>query len=138
MAAQENIKIIKVLDSAIILFAHGARDAQWAEPFVRIRDQLERALSTTPVVVAFLECMSPTLEQAVRELARQGIRKITLIPMFLARGGHLKQDLPLLIAAVQKNHPELTLHISPAIGESEAILHALSDWILREHRHAGQ
>ena len=122
------------MSSAIVLFAHGARDPEWAQPFEKIRAQIQARLPDTPVVLAFLELMPPTLTDAISRLDERGARHITLIPMFLARGGHLKQDLPRLIAHIQMRHPALTLHLSPAIGEVEMILRQLSDWICDEHQ----
>jgi len=121
------------VSSAIILFAHGARDPEWAQPFDKIRTILQQSLPDTPVIVAFLECMQPRLTDAVAQLAAAGTTSITLIPMFLARGGHLKQDLPKRLDHIQLLHPELKLHVSSAIGESETILHSLADWVHREH-----
>ena len=122
------------MSSAIVLFAHGARDPEWAQPFEKIRAQIQVRLPDTPVVLAFLELMQPTLGEAISRLDEQGTRHVTLIPMFLARGAHLKQDLPGLIAHIQARHPGLTLHLSPAIGEVETILQQLSDWICGEHQ----
>jgi len=122
------------LSSAIILFAHGARDPEWSQPFHSIRVRLQQTLPDTPVIVAFLDCMQPTLAEAVAQLSAEGVSHVTLIPMFLARGGHLKQDMPLLLDAIVQQHPELELHISPAIGEVDDILNRLSDWVYREHQ----
>jgi sirohydrochlorin cobaltochelatase len=124
------------MSSAIVLFAHGARDPEWAQPFEKIRNHIQDRLPDTPVLLAFLELMQPTLADAISKLDQLGTRHITLIPMFLARGGHLKQDLPKLIAHIQAQHPKLTLHLSPAIGEVEVILQQLSDWICSEHQTA--
>lgn len=118
---------------AIILFAHGARDPEWAQPFFAIRQLLQQSLPDTPVCVAFLECMEPTLDAAAEQLLAQGIREATLIPMFLARGGHLKQDLPRRLEAIRQRHPQLELHVSSAIGEEASILRSLSEWIEQEH-----
>ena len=41
--------------SALVLFAHGSRDPEWARPFEALRARLERRLPATPVVLAFLE-----------------------------------------------------------------------------------
>ncbi|MFM2407411.1 MAG: Sirohydrochlorin ferrochelatase [Pseudomonadota bacterium] len=121
------------MNSAIVLFAHGARDPEWAQPFEKMRAQIQARVSDTPVMLAFLELMQPTLSDAISTLEKQGAQHLTLIPMFLARGGHLKNDLPKLIAQIQAQHPTLTLHVSPAIGEVEAILQHLSEWVLQEH-----
>jgi len=122
------------LSSAIILFAHGARDPEWAQPFDKIRALLQASLPDTPVMVAFLEGMQPRLADAVDQLVAAGTTSITLIPMFLARGGHLKEDMPKRLEHIQNLYPELKLHIASAIGETDTILHSLADWVLHEHR----
>jgi len=120
--------------SAIILFAHGARDPEWARPFHGILARLQQILPDTPVMVAYLECVQPTLADAVTQLAAEGTTSITLIPMFLARGGHLKEDLPKRLDLIRQQHPELNFNISPAIGEVDAILQNLADWVYQEHQ----
>ncbi len=122
------------MSSAIILFAHGARDPEWALPFDEIATLVRNRQPDTPVVLAFLELMQPKLTDAVDTLAQQGTQNITLIPMFLARGGHLKQDLPRLVAEIRARHPQLIFHIAPALGEVEMILQQLADWVCVEHQ----
>jgi sirohydrochlorin cobaltochelatase len=122
------------MSSAIILFAHGARDPEWALPFATIATLVRAQRPDTPVVLAFLELMQPKLIDAVDALAQQGTQNITLIPMFLARGGHLKQDLPKLVDEIRARHPKLLFHIAPALGEVETILQQLSNWICSEHQ----
>ncbi|MES2353224.1 MAG: CbiX/SirB N-terminal domain-containing protein [Pseudomonadota bacterium] len=115
-------------DHALILFAHGARDPQWAEPFMRIRDQIAHKLPDALVTLAFLEIMKPSLEKAIDDFAAKGIVRITLVPLFMAQGGHLKEDLPKLIAGIQLRHPALLFNITPAIGEVDNILYMIAEW----------
>ena len=121
------------MSSAIVLFAHGARDPEWALPFEKIAEMVRSRQVETPVVLAYLELMQPKLVDAVDALAVQGVENITLIPMFLARGGHLKQDLPRIVAEIRANHSSLNISLSPAIGEVDSILAQLADWVCTEH-----
>ena len=115
-------------ETAIVLFAHGARDPEWAEPFKKIqRAVAERTRAR--VELAFLELMPPSLEKAISQLAEAGVNRITLFPLFLAQGGHLKQDLPRLIGEVEKRHPDLAVEVTPALGEIGSILDAIAAWI---------
>lgn len=118
-------------DQAIILFAHGARDPDWAAPFGIIKQQLQAARPDTQVELAFQDFMTPTLEAAVAQSVARGARRIVLVPLFMAQGGHLKQDLPLLVGKIRAQHPQLELRVMPAIGEAPEILQAISDWVLR-------
>ena len=118
-------------DQAIVLFAHGARDPEWAAPFNIIQTQLQAARPETQVQLAFQDFMTPTLEAAVTQVVARGARRIVLVPLFMAQGGHLKQDLPLLVGKIRQQHPQIELRVMPAIGDAPEILQAISDWVLR-------
>lgn len=114
----------------IVLFAHGARDPQWAQPFEAIRERVRAIRPEYPIELAYLETMSPTLEEAVASLAAQGAPAITVFPLFMAQGGHLKQDLPRILEAIRAAHPHIPIALEPAIGDVPEILEAIARWIL--------
>lgn len=110
------------MSAGLLLFAHGARDPRWAEPFLAIADRIRRADPDRPVELAFLELMEPDLAQAARRLAAAGARRIDIVPLFLGMGGHLRNDLPPLVEAVRASLAEVELRLHPAIGENEAVI----------------
>jgi len=114
----------------IVLFAHGARDPEWARPFEDIRERVRASRPEYPIELAFLDFMSPTLDEAVASLAEQGALAITVFPLFMAQGGHLKQDLPRLLDALRAKHPHLPIALESAIGDTPEILGAIAAWIL--------
>ena len=116
-----------------MLFAHGARDPSWAEPFRRIVARLRQTQPGTRVELAFLECMDPTLESTIAGLAADGIRYVTVVPLFLAQGGHLKQDLPRLLDDIRGHFPSLQIDVTSAIGDSEDLTNAIADWAFAQH-----
>jgi len=118
-------------DEAIILFAHGARDPQWAVPFAVIRKQLQAARPGIQVELAFLELMAPSLEAAVAQSAARGARRIVLVPLFMAQGSHLKHDLPPLVEKMRRLEPQIELRVMPSIGDAPEILQAITDWVLK-------
>ncbi|MBE0621213.1 MAG: CbiX/SirB N-terminal domain-containing protein [Burkholderiales bacterium] len=118
-------------EQAIILFAHGARDPDWALPFQLIRRQLQAARPDAQVELAFLELMTPSLEAAVAQSAAQGAKRVVLVPLFLAQGGHMKQDLPRLVNKIREQHPQLEFQVMSAIGDAPEMLQAITDWVLR-------
>lgn len=113
---------------ALILFAHGARDLRWMEPFERLRQRVTEQLTGAPVVLAFLELARPDLSEAVAMLVDQGCQELIVVPVFLGQGGHVRKDLPRLIEALRQLHPELSIRTSPAAGEDEAVISALADF----------
>ncbi len=115
---------------AIILFAHGARDPEWARPFEAIRDTVRKQRPEYPIALAYLEVMGPTLEDAVASLVGQGASAITVFPLFMAQGGHLKQDVPRLLESIRAAHPRIPICQESAIGDVPEILQAIAHWIL--------
>jgi sirohydrochlorin cobaltochelatase len=118
--------------SAIVLFAHGARDPEWAKPFLRMRAILQTRAPAIPVELAFLESMRPTLLEAMGSLAASGAERITLVPLFMAQGGHLRKDLPEIVSKACAQNPGLIVRTAPAIGDVEALLEAIATWALHE------
>ena len=119
--------------SALVLFAHGARDPDWATPFRTIQRQVAARRTDLAVELAFLELMQPALPATLEKLAGAGYTAITIAPLFMAQGGHLKEDLPLKLAEIRKHHPAISFRISRPIGEVEGILSAIANWICSEH-----
>ncbi|WP_250533272.1 CbiX/SirB N-terminal domain-containing protein [Caballeronia sp. AZ10_KS36] len=115
----------------IILFGHGARDPRWAEPFERLAAKL-RALRGDPVSLAFLELMTPDLPAAVAAQAAGGCDAITVVPVFFGQGGHVRRDLPEVVAKCREAHPDVVIHCATAVGEDDAVLDAVAQYCLRQ------
>lgn len=111
---------------ALLLFAHGSREAAWAEPVHALRDRIQKQLPGHGVSLAFLEDMSPSLADAVDTLAAQGARDIRILPLFLGQGSHLRRDLPALVNAARTSHAQIRIELLPAIGEQAAVLDSLA------------
>jgi sirohydrochlorin cobaltochelatase len=122
--------------SAIILFAHGAREPEWALPFERLCERLRA--SGMRVELAYLTTMSPSLEEAARALAREGVKAATVVPLFLAQGGHLKQDLPRMIDDIRSLHPGMRFAVTPALGDAPEMLDAMTAWVMRAAGQKGE
>ncbi len=114
----------------IVLFAHGARDPEWALPFEAMRARLRERRPEFPVELAFLERMEPPLDVAVDRLVAKGVSAITVFPIFMAQGGHLKEDLPRMIEAVRAAHPHVPVALERAVGEVPELVDAIAGWVL--------
>lgn len=115
---------------ALILFGHGARDPEWAAPLRDIRMRLIRLSPGLRVELAFLEFMQPTLQEQVSLLVHQGLTRITVIPMFIAQGGHLKRELPVMMEELGRVHPDIQFQLTPAIGTADRVLQAMAEQAL--------
>ena len=110
----------------LLLFAHGARDPRWAQPFQKLQLRAQAQRPDTEVALAFLELMEPRLPAVVAELAGKGIEQVSVVPVFLGQGGHVLRDLPPMVEELRAQHPQLQISVSPAVGESPEVLEAIS------------
>jgi sirohydrochlorin cobaltochelatase len=122
------------MTTGIILFAHGARDPNWARPLERLKRMLGERMPEAMVEAAFLEHMTPTLEDAASGLVARGASELSIVPVFIANGGHLREDLPRRVEALGVKHPGVPVRIAPPIGEIDTILSAITGWIEGMHR----
>lgn len=121
----------------LLLFAHGARDPEWARPFEEVARRIALSRPRLPLVLAYLEFMQPELEEAARGLVAVGCRRIHIVPMFLGTGGHVRRDIPPLLERLRSDFGGLVewcLH--PALGEQESVIQAMTssslDWLDRK------
>ncbi|MDP1692471.1 MAG: CbiX/SirB N-terminal domain-containing protein [Burkholderiaceae bacterium] len=112
--------------TGLLMFAHGARDTRWAEPFEQVAAAVRAARPAQPVRLAFLEFMAPDIRTAAAELAREGCTRIDVLPLFLGAGGHVRKDLPPLLDELRRRHAGVTLTLHPAVGEAPALMAAMA------------
>ena len=114
------------MKTALILFAHGARDPEWANPMRRVQTAIRQRHGEMSVELAFLEFLTPSLPEAAAKLVDAGSNKIVVMPMFIARGGHLKNDLPGIIELLRSTYPNVEFSLGGAIGEDESVVQAMA------------
>ena len=78
------------------------------------------------VACAYLELMTPDLPTCAATMAAQGLQHITIVPMFLGVGRHAREDLPLILAGLKQQHPQIHFELRPAIGEDERVVDMLA------------
>jgi sirohydrochlorin cobaltochelatase len=119
------------MKKGMLLFAHGARDAKWAEPFMAVLERVRQG-AQIDVELGYLELMQPDFDTAVASLTDKGCGEIQVVPLFLGQGGHLKRDLPRLVEAARLRHQGVQFVVSKAAGESDRVLAALAGYCLEQ------
>ena len=116
----------------LLLFAHGARDPRWADPFRAVAARLRARAPAVELRLAFLEFMAPTLVEAGTALVEAGCTRVDVVPLFLGAGGHVRKDLPELLEALHRAHGgDVEWRLQPAIGEVESVVEAMAEAALR-------
>jgi sirohydrochlorin cobaltochelatase len=118
---------------AIILFAHGSRDALWRRPIEAVANQMKQLSPDTQVACAYLELTEPDLPTTVAGLVQTGVNAIRIVPMFLGVGRHAREDLPLLLQDLIVQHPGVTFELRNAIGEEPELTRAMAAIALKSN-----
>lgn len=66
-----------------------------------------------------MELASPSIEEAFDRCVGAGAQKIVLHPFFLSPGRHVTSDIPGLMAAAAKKHPDVAWVVSEPLGLQE-------------------
>ena len=106
----------------IILLAHGSSDHDWSNTFVSMTHNIcdHRA----DVSLAFMELSKPSLESVIKQAKADDFQSICVLPLFLAKGRHLKVDVPNMLMGYQAKYAVATRLMSP-IGENPMIAQAI-------------
>lgn len=110
----------------LILFAHGSRDPQWRAPMEAVAARAAALEPQARVACAYLELMTPDLPACAADLVAQGITDLTIVPMFLGVGRHAREDLPVLVEQLRREHPQVRFTLRAAIGEDERVVDMLA------------
>jgi sirohydrochlorin cobaltochelatase len=111
--------------TGIVLLAHGSRDPEWSRPFERIAEHLRAWEPGTSVALAHLE-HGTALREALSSLLSARMERIRVVPVFLGSGGHIKRDVPRLVAELRRDFPALHIVLEEAIGDRPAAIEAIA------------
>jgi sirohydrochlorin cobaltochelatase len=114
---------------ALILFAHGARDARWSASLQALARAIQAQISQASVRTAFLELQSPTLPEALEAAAAEGAQRIDIVPVFWAGAGHIDHSLPPIIAAFGARHPQVAVRALPVLSELPGMLEFIASTV---------
>jgi len=123
-------------DTAFILIAHGAREPAWALPLRRVSESVVAQAPELRVELAFMELMPPDIGECAEKLVAEGFRRVLVVPLFIARGGHLTRDVPEQLEALHRKYPQVTFELAPPVGESDAVVQAMAGHVLAMARKA--
>ena len=116
----------ETMKTGLLLFAHGARDPNWAVPFQDVAQRIRARAPSIAVELSFLEFMTPTLRESGERLAAAGCTQIDVVPLFLGAGGHVRKDLPGLLDTLAIAHPGVQWKLCRAIGEVDSVIDAMA------------
>jgi sirohydrochlorin cobaltochelatase len=110
------------MNSCLVLLAHGSKNPNWLKPFEKLVTDLKHDVGEERVLLCFMENAAPSLPDAARQLLKRGTQHFRVLPLFMATGNHLQQDIPAQIEGIRSQFPELEIELLPPIGEHPLFL----------------
>jgi len=110
--------------SFTILLAHGSSNQEWSTTFEKMT--AAACTSHKNVSVAYMELSTPSMDDVIRKAAATGFKNITIVPLFLAAGKHLKLDIPKKLDKL-KGELNINYKLLPAIGEHPMMSYAIKE-----------
>jgi sirohydrochlorin ferrochelatase len=112
---------------AIVLIAHGSRNASANADAFYFGEKLRDAGLAHHLEVAFLELAEPTIATAVSRCLQTGPGMIVLLPYFLSAGVHVRRDLTEMCREFEMANPELTFVLAEPFGRHELLTSVLME-----------
>ncbi|MGB2728307.1 MAG: sirohydrochlorin nickelochelatase [Halobacteriota archaeon] len=133
MAIEENIAVGESEeDTAVVLIGHGSKLPYGKGVLEELRRRIEMREIFKEVRVAFMQLDSPSIEETLRNLAKDGMKNIVALPVFLADGAHTTEDIPEKLKAAfegawEEIGRDVKLTYAKPIGVDERIVDILLD-----------
>lgn len=114
-------------DPVIVLLAHGSPDPAWQRPFVQLCEALQADYGEARIRLAYMEFIGPALDETVKQVIDEGHRHVRVLPLFMAAGGHFKNDIIPMVDGLDERYTEVTVDLLDPVGEHPTLVAALRD-----------
>ncbi|NLI75438.1 MAG: hypothetical protein GX442_03210 [Candidatus Riflebacteria bacterium] len=115
--------------TCILLVVHGSKHPDARSSASRFEAELGAAGLPAPARLCFLRMSEPQLPESMEAAAREGFRRLLVVPLFVFPGQHLVEEIPDLVRAFRAAHPAVHVEVGPALGENRAFVGWLRDWL---------
>jgi sirohydrochlorin cobaltochelatase len=105
----------------VVIVGHGSRDPQANMQFEELVNRFRALRPELDISHGYVELASPSLEQALTASAARNTHVIA-VPLFLFSAGHLKNDIPLALAAARSRNPRVVFSAARELGIHTSLL----------------
>lgn len=110
----------------LILVAHGSRDPRWRASVEEMVRALQREAGPDGVALAYMDCAPPSLLDVASRLARRGVGRVRVLPLFLTTEGHVDRDVRPMVEEVRRACRGLEVELLPPMGHQPEFRRALA------------
>jgi sirohydrochlorin cobaltochelatase len=101
---------------ALLVAGHGSQDAAAAVELLALADRVRALDPGLALACGFIELSPPPLSVACADLVAQGATEVVVVPVMLLAAGHVKDDVPALLARLRRQHPGVRFRYARELG----------------------
>ena len=110
---------------SLVAASHGTDNIGGAKSISELVNKVAQALPEVKVLEAFVDVQEPDVPTVFSEAASFGATEITIVPLLLATGYHVRQDIADASFAFNEAHSGSEVQISPALGPDRRMVGVL-------------
>ena len=111
---------------AYLLIDHGSRRAEANTLIGEVALRVKERLGDGAVVEgAHMELAEPSIAAAFARCVEQGATRVVAHPFMLARGRHVSEDIPRMVAEAAKAHEGVDFVIAGPLGSHHGVIEAV-------------
>ena len=101
---------------ALLVAGHGSQDAAGAVELLALADRVRALDPALALACGFIELSPPPLSVACADLVAKGASEIVVVPVMLLAAGHVKDDVPALVARLRVQFPGVRFRYARELG----------------------
>lgn len=110
---------------AVLLVGHGSREPSGNEEFLRLAEQVRKAVAGVMTEVCFVDSAEPDIPTGLDACVRMGAQEVVVLPVMLFAAGHVKVEIPSEIDRARARHPEIRFRYGRPFGLHPKMLQIL-------------
>ncbi|SHG95711.1 precorrin-2 dehydrogenase / sirohydrochlorin ferrochelatase [Fibrobacter sp. UWH9] len=118
----------------VLIIAHNCIRPGAYRGFETVLDRLRKDMPGARIASTSLV----DLDNDLRAILREDVESVTLLPYLLLNGQHSKGDIPAIVAAAQKDFPQIPMTLLPPLGEWDGFADMVVNGVRRANRAEAQ
>lgn len=115
------------MKTALLLIAHGSREATANEDLAALARDFVSHLDYAIVEAAYLELAGPRIDAGAAACVEAGVGRVILLPYFLAAGVHVRRDLTEARRRLAARYPEVDFILAEPLGRHPLLFEIVQD-----------
>lgn len=112
---------------ALLIAGHGTRDEAGARELLALVERVRALAPGLRAAGGFIELSMPPVASAAADLVDAGARDIVVVPLMLLAAGHVKNDIPALIACLRLQYPGVRFRYGRDLGLHPSLLKLIDE-----------